>query len=69
MSLQKLAHAIYIYFFSAVKNLKFHQKFFDIFHIFAQNMDCGYTINGLTEAVLTSTHNLCVPTIYVLEQK
>ena len=29
---------------------------FDIFLIFAQNIDCGYTFE---EAVLTSTHNLC----------
>ena len=28
----------------------------DIFLIFAQNIDCGYT---LAEAVLMSTHNLC----------
>ena len=34
---------------------KFQQKNFDIFLIFAQNIDCGYTL----EAVLTSTHNLC----------
>ena len=31
------------------KNRNFHWKNFDI--IFAQNIDCGYT--------LTSTHNLC----------
>ena len=31
------------------KNIKFHGKTFDIFLIFAQNIDCGYT----------STHNLC----------
>ena len=37
------------------KNEKFHWKIFDIFLIFAQNIDCGYT----AEAVLTSTHNLC----------
>ena len=37
-----------------VKNENLHQKIFDIFFIFAQNIDCGYT-----EAVLTSTHNLC----------
>ena len=30
----------------------------DVFLIFAQNMDCGYTLD-LSEAVLTSTHNLC----------
>ena len=30
--------------------------FFDIFLIFAQNIDFGYTLN---EAVLTSIHNLC----------
>ena len=27
-----------------VKNEKFHQKNFDIFLIFAQNIDCGYTL-------------------------
>ena len=30
--------------------------FFSYFLTFAQNINCGYT---LTEAVLTSTHNLC----------
>ena len=34
----------------------FQRKIFDIFLIFAQNIDCGYT---LEPAVLTSTHNLC----------
>ena len=38
------------------KNENFHWKNFDIFLIFAQNIDCGYP---LEEAVLTSTHNLC----------
>ena len=46
----------------------FHWKIFDIFLIFAQNIDCGYTLEPprrgkavltLAEAVLTSTHNLC----------
>ena len=32
---------------------------FYIFLIFAQNIDCGYTLEPLAEAVLTSTHNLC----------
>ena len=27
-----------------LKNCKFHQKNFDIFLIFAQNIDCGYTL-------------------------
>ena len=27
--------------------------------IFAHNIDCGYTLVYLSEAVLTSTHNLC----------
>ena len=35
--------------FKVVKNENFQQKIFDIFVIFAQNI----------EAVLTSTHNLC----------
>ena len=39
-------------------------KKFDIFLIFAQNIDCGYKLEpprrgGTAEAVLTSTHNLC----------
>ena len=34
----------------------FNKKNSDIFLIFAQNIDCGYTLG---EAVLTSTHNLC----------
>ena len=38
----------------AVKNENFQQKKIDIFLIFAQNIDCGYTLE---------------PTIYVLEQK
>ena len=46
-TLRKLAHATYRDFFN------FPLKIFDIFLIFAQNIDCGYT------AVLTSTHNLC----------
>ena len=39
--------------FSAVK-MKISPEIFDIFDIFDQNIDCGYT-----EADLTSTHNLC----------
>ena len=39
----------------------FHWKKNDMFLIFAQNIDCGYTLEPprLSEAVLTSTHNLC----------
>ena len=36
------------------KNDNFKLKCFDNFHIFAQNIDCGYTL----EAVPTSTHSL-----------
>ena len=35
----------------ALENENFQKKNLDIFHIFAQNIDCGYT--------LTCTHNLC----------
>ena len=38
--------------FKVVKHENFQQQYFDIFLIFAQNIDCG-------EAVLTSIHNLC----------
>ena len=38
----------------------FHLKKIDSFLIFAQNIDCGYTLEPpRDEAVLTSTHNLC----------
>ena len=30
--------------FKVVKNEDFQQKFFDIFLIIAQNIDCGYTL-------------------------
>ena len=30
--------------FHGCKNDNFHMKFFDIFHLFAQNIDCGYTL-------------------------
>ena len=30
--------------FEVAKNKNFHQKNFDIFLIFAQNIDCGYTL-------------------------
>ena len=41
------------------KNENFQIKKSDIFHISAQNIDCGTRQNRLGEAVLTSTHNLC----------
>ena len=43
----------------ALKIENFQLKNFDIFLIFAQNIDCGYTLEPPGEAVLTSTHNLC----------
>ena len=46
--------------FHRCKNDNFQMKFFYIFLIFAQNIDCGYSLEPpLSEAVLTSTHNLC----------
>ena len=49
-----------------LKTENFQIKNFDIFHISAQNIDYGYSLepphrcgSNLTEAVLTSTHNLC----------
>ena len=44
--------------FLALKIENFQLKNFDIFLIFAQNIDCGYTQSMFW-----------VPTIYVLEQK
>ena len=43
------------------KNRKFSDKKLLYFHISAQNIDCGYSLEPPrpAEAVLTSTHNLC----------
>ena len=49
MPLRKLAHAIYrffFFFFFGFKNENFHWKKIDIFLIFAQNIDCGYTLEA-----------------------
>ena len=45
--------------FTAVKNDSFQMNKKDIFLIFAQNIDCGYSLEQPNEAVLKSTHNLC----------
>ena len=47
--------------FHGCKNDIFRLKCFGYFHIFAQNIDCVYTLEPphCIEAVLTSTHNLC----------
>ena len=59
MSLRKHAHAIFNN-ISRLKNVNFQMKFFNTFLIFAQDIDCGYTLGGSNdEAVLMSTHNLC----------
>ena len=42
-TLRKHAHVIYRIFFG-FKNENFHRKKFDIFLIFAQNIDCGYSL-------------------------
>ena len=44
--------------FKVVKNENFPLKNFDIFLIFAQNIDCGCTLEPPCR-VLMSTHNLC----------
>ena len=56
-SVAKVISSIYR-FFSAVKIENFI-KMFDIFHIFDQNIDCGYPPRRFSR----------VPTIYVLDQK
>ena len=44
--------------FHGCKNVHFQMKIFNISLSFAQNIDCGYTLEPLTEAVQMSTHNL-----------
>ena len=41
------------------KNWKISDKNSDIFHISAQNIDCGYLLEPPRRVHLTSTHNLC----------
>ena len=48
--------------FSVVKFENFQKKIFDIFLIFAQNIDCGYTLESPCQGYLA------LP-IYVMEQK
>ena len=48
----------YIENFTTKKKEYFQIKNSDIFHISAQNIDCGYPLE-LREVVLTSTHSLC----------
>ena len=48
----------------SLKNENFQQKNVDIFLIFAQNIDCGYTLEPPRRGGSKQ-----VPTIYVLEQK
>ena len=40
------------------KNGNFSDKNSDSFHISAQNIDCGYSLEPPRRAVLTSIHNL-----------
>ena len=40
------------------ENRKFSDETADIFYMSAQNIDCGTYLNRLSDAVLTSTHNL-----------
>ena len=62
-----MAHLVYICFSGGFHyenrptHENFHKKNFDVFLIFAQNIDCGCTLEPPRrgEAVLTSTHNLC----------
>ena len=42
-----------------VKMLILDDSFFNIFLAFPHNIDFGYTLNRLSEVVLTRTHNLC----------
>ena len=48
----------YTVIFHSCKNDNFQIKIVILFLIFAQNIDCGYTLEP-REAVLRSTHNLC----------
>ena len=55
-------------FFCCCKNENFHWKIFDIFLIFAQNIDGGYTVEPLWRGGSSPRRFYRVPTIYGLEQ-
>ena len=59
LSIMKICLFIYTETFSTKKNENLQIKNSYIFHISAQNIDCGYSLNRLGETVLTNTHNLC----------
>ena len=46
-TLRKPSHATYSNFFHGCKNDNVQSKSFAYFHIFAQNIDCGYTLELL----------------------
>ena len=50
------------YLFKYIENFttNFQMKNSSSFHISAQNIDCGYLLELISEVVLTSTHNLSV---------
>ena len=45
--------------FHGCKNVHFQMKFFNIFLIFAQNIDCGYTLEPPQWGSSNAYHNLC----------
>ena len=53
LSLRKHAYS------NRLKTWKFSDKNSDIFHIYDQNIDCGYSLEPPRRGVLTSIHNLC----------
>ena len=60
---EKCAHDLFDVLYH-YENTPIQIKNSDIFYIFAQNIDCGYSFSKhrlwvLDEAVLTSTHNIC----------
>ena len=44
LTLRKLAHVVNIEFFFQLLNLKISLEKFDIFNVFVQNIDCGYSL-------------------------
>ena len=47
LTLRKLAHVVNIDFFFQLLNLKISLEKFDIFNVFVQNIDCGYSLEPL----------------------
>ena len=56
----------YIAIFHGCKNVKFQMKNYNIFLIFAQNIDCGYTLEPMRAKIRKNVYP-CTPQFYYIK--